>query len=65
MKDIKKADWVVMRLLIDASVSDLERYGRFRPTIEHIRAIGYLYDKYGKKRLDKANDLIRAERSAR
>jgi hypothetical protein len=62
MKDIKKADWVVVRLLVDATFSDKERYGGFRPTIEHTRAMLYLNKKYGTKTLRKAIDLIRAER---
>jgi hypothetical protein len=62
MKEIKKADWVVVRLLVDASVSDVDRYGSFRPTIERARAIMYLNKKYGTKTLCKAINLIRAER---
>jgi hypothetical protein len=65
MKDMKKADWVVVRLLVDATFSDVERYGKFRPTIEHVKAIMYLNKKYGTKTLCKAIDLIRAERSAK
>jgi hypothetical protein len=64
MKDMKKADWVVVRLLVDATFSDKERYGRFRPTFEHIKAIMYLNKKYGTKTLNKAIDLIREERGA-
>jgi hypothetical protein len=64
MKDMKKADWVVVRLLVDATFSDKERYGRFRPTVEHVNAILYLNKKYGTKTLNKAIDLIREERGA-
>jgi hypothetical protein len=62
MKDIKKADWVVVRLLVDVTFSDKERYGGFRPTKEHVNAIMYMHNKYGKKSLLKAIDLIRTER---
>jgi hypothetical protein len=62
MKDIKKADWVVIRLLVDVPYSDINRYGRFRPTEEHVKAIMYLHDKYGLKKLNKAIDLIRKEK---
>jgi hypothetical protein len=65
MKEIKKSDWVVVRLLVDATFSDVERYGKFRPTIEHVRAIMYLNKKYGTKILCKAIDLIREERGAK
>ena len=64
MKEIKKADWVVVHLLVDATFSDKERYGRFRPTTEHVNATLYLNKKYGTKTLCKSIDLIRAERSA-
>jgi hypothetical protein len=64
MKDMKKADWVVVRLLVDATFSDKDRYGRFRPTLEHVKAIMYLNKKYGTKTLNKAIDLIREERGA-
>jgi hypothetical protein len=65
MKEIKKADWVVIRLLVDATFSDKERYGGFRPTKEHVNAIMYMRKKYGTKVLLKAIDLIRTERSAK
>ena len=65
MKDIKKSDWVVVRLLVDATFSDVDRYGKYRPTEEHVKAIMYLNKKYGTKTLCKAIDLIRAERSAK
>ena len=62
MIDMKKADWVVVRLLVDATFSDIGRYGGFRPTVELTRAILYLNKKYGTKTVCKAIDLIRAER---
>jgi len=62
MKDIKKADWVVVRLLVDVAISSTEQYGRYRPTKEHVNTIMYLNKKYGIKALCKAIDLIRAER---
>jgi hypothetical protein len=63
MKEIKKSDWVVVRLLVDAVLTGVAQ-GGFRPTIEHVKAMMYLRKKYGKKVLVNAVDLIRAERSA-
>lgn len=65
MTNIKKADWVVIRLLVDSTFADVDRYGRYRPTPEHVKAIMYLHNKYGTKQLGKAIDLIRAERGER
>jgi hypothetical protein len=64
MKEIKKSDWVVVRLLVDATIADKNRWGAYRPTKEHIEAIMYLNKKYGTKTLCKAITLIRAERGA-
>jgi len=64
MKEIKKSDWVAVRLLVDAAVSDKNRWGAYRPNEEHVRAIMYLNKKYGMKALGKAIDLIRTERGA-
>jgi hypothetical protein len=64
MKEIKKADWVVVRLLVDATIADKNRWGAYRPNEEHVRAIVYLNKKYGTKALGKGIDLIRTERGA-
>jgi len=64
MKDMKKADWVVVRLLVDAALTGVAQ-GGFRPTLEHIKAIMYLNKKYGTKTLNKAIGLIREERGAK
>jgi hypothetical protein len=64
MKDMKKADWVVVRLLVDAALTGVSQ-GGFRPTFEHIKAIMYLNKKYGMKVLGKSIDLIREERGAK
>lgn len=57
---IKKADWVVIRLLREAMVYDTY----FRNTPEVAKALQYLLNKYGNKKLKAAIDLIKAERSA-
>jgi len=62
MNDMEKADWVVMCLLVDATIADKNRWGTYRPTEEHVKSIMYLNKKYGVKTLCKAVDLIRAER---
>jgi hypothetical protein len=64
MKEIKKSDWVVVRLLVDAALTGVAQ-GGFRPTFEHLKAIVYLSKKYGIKALGKAIDLIREERGAK
>ena len=62
MKHIKKADWVVIRLLVDATIADQNRWGAYRPLEEHVKAIMYLHNKYGMKALGTAIRLIREER---
>jgi hypothetical protein len=64
MKEIKKSDWVVVRLLVDAALTGVSQ-GGFRPTIEHTKAIMYLNKKYGTKTLYRSIDLIREERGAK
>jgi hypothetical protein len=64
MNDMEKADWVVMCLLVDATIADKNRWGTYRPNEEHVKAIMYLNKKYGTKTLNKAIGLIREERGA-
>ena len=65
MKEIKKSDWVVVRLLVDATVSDMNRWGAYRPNEEHLKAIVFLSKKYGIKALGNAIKLIREERGTK
>lgn len=58
-KDIKKADWVIVRLLVEARKLNPSQLNRSR---EVLNSVMYLVNKYGTNKVYEAITLIRAER---
>ena len=58
-KQIKKADWVVIRLLVELAVTSAYHLTR---SVEVARSVEYLVDKYGATAFCDAFDLIRSAR---
>tara|TARA_R110000868_G_scaffold410524_1_gene698965 strand:+ start:309 stop:500 length:192 start_codon:yes stop_codon:yes gene_type:complete len=58
-KDIKKSDWVIVRLLVEAGEFNPQQLNRSR---EVLNSVMYLVNKYGTNKVCGAITLIREER---
>ncbi len=58
-KDIKKSDWIVVRLLVEAGEFNPRQLNTSR---EVLNSVMYLVNKYGTDKVCKAITLIREER---